>query len=80
MSCGIKINPLARMTQAILLRMTNIFIKWLLKQMVKHFEEIPLKIRALAEPFQLAPISTSQYGGGNERCVCGGRERRDLER
>lgn len=48
--------------------------------MVKHFEEIPLKIRALAEPVQLAPISTSQYGGGSERCVCGGRERRELER
>ncbi|XDV27139.1 hypothetical protein PO909_030720 [Leuciscus waleckii] len=67
MSCGIKINPLAHMTQGILLRMTNIFIKWLLKQMVKHFEEIPLKIRALAEPVQLAPISTSQYVGGSER-------------
>lgn len=62
------------MTQGILLRMTNIFIKWLLEQMVKHFGEIPLEIRALAEPVQLAPISTSQYGGGSERCVCGGRE------
>lgn len=80
MSCGIKINPLVHMTQGILLRMTNIFIKWLLEQMVKHFGEIPLEIRALAEPVQLAPISTSQYGGGSERCVCGGRERMERAR
>ncbi len=30
--------------------------------MVKHFGEILLEIRALAEPVQLAPISISQYG------------------
>lgn len=75
MSCGVNINPLAHMTQGILLRMTNIFTKWSLEQMVKHFGEIPLEIRALAEPVQLAPISTSQYGGGSKRCVHWGRDR-----
>ncbi|KAA0719095.1 ADAMTS-like protein 2 [Triplophysa tibetana] len=35
--------------------------------MVRRFGEIPLEIRVRAEPVQLAPISTSQYGGGSER-------------
>ncbi len=51
-------------------------IKWLLEQMVKHFGEILLEIRALAEPVQLAPISISQYGGGSKRCVLWGRGQR----
>lgn len=35
-----------------------------------------LEIRALAEPVQLAPISTSRYGGGSKRCVLWGRGQR----
>lgn len=66
------ISTLAHVTLGILLKTTNTFIKWLLEQMVRRFGEIPLEIRVRAEPVQLAPISTSQYGGGSERCVHGG--------
>lgn len=65
------LSRLAHMAPGILHRMTNIFLKWLLEQLVRRFGEISLEIRAQAEPFQLAPISTSQYGG-SERCAHGG--------